>query len=96
MSLSAIAGGALYLWDIGRPDIARAGSTIAIGKTDDYVLHMKLRRRMLFWKTRMKKIAYKRWVVIKKLIKELEISELQSDGYVSGEEQRSDERRKTA
>ena len=48
----------------------------AIGKTDDYVLHMKLRRRMLFWKTRMKKIAYKRWVVIKKLIKELEISEL--------------------
>ena len=40
------------------------------------VLHMKLRRRMLFWKTHMKKIAYKRWVVIKKLIKELEISEL--------------------
>tara|TARA_Y100001973_G_C5130520_1_gene297502 strand:- start:23 stop:592 length:570 start_codon:yes stop_codon:yes gene_type:complete len=33
------------------------------------VLHMKLRRRMLFWKTHMKKIAYKRWVVIKKLIK---------------------------
>ena len=24
MSLSAIAGGALYLWDIGRPDIAKS------------------------------------------------------------------------